>query len=129
MGNPVMQFQIISKAPEETAKFYASLFGWKVDAGNPMGYRRIDTASTKGIPGGIWPAPPQAPNFVQLFMSVENVKASVERAVGLGAKLIIPPTLLPEGEEIAVLHDPQGMSFAVWRAQELPGCGQDSKPS
>jgi predicted enzyme related to lactoylglutathione lyase len=76
MSNPVMQFQMISKAPEETARFYSSLFGWKVDADNPMGYRQINTGSPEGIQGGIWPAPPQATNFVQLFMSVEDVAAS-----------------------------------------------------
>src|SRR5262245_31030139 len=120
MGNPVMQFQMISKAPEETARFYSSLFGWKVDADNPMGYRQIHTGSAEGIQGGIWPAPAQAPNFVQLFMSVDDVPASVERALGLGAKVLIPPTMLPEGDEMAVLHDPHGMSFAVWRR---PGPG------
>jgi predicted enzyme related to lactoylglutathione lyase len=106
---------MISKAPEETARFYSSLFGWKVDADNPMGYRQIYTGSAEGIQGGIWPAPPQATNFVQLFMSVEDVPASVEKALGLGAKVLIPPTMLPEGDEMAVLHDPLGMSFAVWR--------------
>jgi predicted enzyme related to lactoylglutathione lyase len=120
MSNPVMQFQMISKAPEETARFYSSLFGWKVDADNPMGYRHIHTGSAEGIQGGIWPAPPQATNFVQLFMSVEDVPASVEKAVGLGAKLLIPPTMLPEGDEMAVLHDPHGMSFAVWRRPGQP---------
>ena len=115
MPNPVMQFQIISKTPEETASFYSQLFGWTIDANNPMGYRQINTGSPKGIQGGIWPAPPQAPNFVQLFIAVEDVKASVKQAEALGAKLLIPPTMLPEGDEMAVLHDPQGMSFAVWR--------------
>lgn len=115
MNNPVMQFQIISKAPEETARFYSELFGWKVDADNPMGYRRIDTGNTAGIQGGIWPAPPQATNFVQLFMAVDNVQLSVEQALALGARILIPPTMLPEGDEMAVLHDPQGMSFALWR--------------
>ena len=115
MAHPVMQFQIISKKPDETARFYSELFGWTIDADNPMGYRRIDTGSTEGIHGGIWPAPPQAPNFVQLFVAVSDVKASVEQAEGLGAKVLIPPTLLPEGDEMAVMHDPSGMSFAVWR--------------
>ena len=117
MANPVMQFQIMSKKPDETARFYSELLGWTIDADNPMGYRRIDTGSKEGIHGGIWPAPPQAPNFVQLFVGVSDVKASVEQAEGLGAKVLIPPTLLPEGDEMAVLHDPSGMSFAVWRQQ------------
>ena len=115
MSNPVTQFQILSKTPEETAQFYSTLFGWTVDANNPLGYRRIDTGSKEGIQGGIWPAPPQAPNFVQFFVAVDDVKSSVKKAEELGAKLLIPPTVLPEGDEMAVLHDPQGMSFSVWR--------------
>jgi predicted enzyme related to lactoylglutathione lyase len=110
-----MQFQILSKDPEATARFYSDLFGWTVNANNAMGYRRIDTGSTEGVQGGIWPAPPQTPNFVQLFTAVDDVAAAVSKAEGLGAKLLIPPTVLPEGDEMAVLLDPQGMSFALWR--------------
>jgi predicted enzyme related to lactoylglutathione lyase len=116
MGNPVMQFQILSRTPEETARFYAALFDWKISADNPLGYRRIDTESKAGIQGGIWPAPPQAPAFVQLFMAVDDVNASVKKAEALGARLLIPPTTLPEGEMMAVMHDPQGMSFGLWSA-------------
>ena len=113
MGNPVMQFQIISKMPDETAKFYSSLFGWKVNADNPLGYRQINTGSAEGIQGGIWPAPPQSPAFVQLFIAVDDVKAAIAKAEKLGAKVIIPATVLPEGDEMAVMHDPQGMAFAL----------------
>jgi hypothetical protein len=116
VGNPVSQFQIVSKAPEATALFYGQLFGWSID--NAMGYRRIDTGSTEGIQGGIWPAPPQAANFAQLFVTVGDVAASAQRAGELGARVIIPPTTLPEGETIAVLHDPQGMPFAIWSASK-----------
>ena len=115
MANPVVQFQILSKRPDETAQFYGDLFGWTVNADNPMGYRQIATGSAEGIQGGIWPAPPQAPNFVQLFIAVDDVATAVRKAEGLGGKLLIPPTVLPEGDEMAVLHDPQGMSFAIWR--------------
>ena len=119
MTNAVTQFQIISKQPEQTAAFYGRLFGWKIDADNPMGYRRIDTGSAEGIQGGIWPAPPQANGFVQLFVTVDDVRASVDAADKLGARVIIPPTVLPEGDEMAVLLDPQGVSFAVWRRATL----------
>src|SRR5436190_4233118 len=115
MPNPVTQFQILSKSPDETARFYSSLFGWTVNADNPLGYRQIHTGTAEGIQGGIWPAPPQAPSFVQLFVTVEDVGAAVAKAESLGARVLIPATVLPEGDEMAVLHDPQGMSFAVWR--------------
>jgi predicted enzyme related to lactoylglutathione lyase len=115
MGRPVTQFQIISTSPEETARFYSSLFGWVVNSDNPLGYREIKTDSVNGIQGGIWPAPPQASNFVQLFTAVDDVQACVQRAQELGAQLIIPPTALPDGGELAVMHDPQGMSFGVMK--------------
>ncbi len=122
MANPVTQFQILSKAPEETARFYSTVFGWSVDANNPMGYRRIDTGSADGIQGGIWPAPPQSPNLVKLFIAVDDVKSAVRKAEELGAKLIIPPAVLPEGDEMAVLQDPQGMAFGVWRPKNSSLC-------
>jgi hypothetical protein len=115
MPNPVTQFQILSKSPDETAQFYGDLFGWTMDSNNPLGYRQIQTGSAEGIQGGIWPGPPQAPAFVQLFITVDDVTASVTKAQSLGARVLIPATVLPEGDEMAVLHDPQGMSFAVWR--------------
>jgi uncharacterized protein len=113
MGNPVVQFQILSKAPEETARFYSKLFGWRVNADNPLGYREISTGSEEGIQGGIWPAPPQAFNFVQLFVAVASVRAFCDRAEEAGAKVVIPYTVLPDGGEMAVLHDPQGMAFGI----------------
>lgn len=115
MANPVVQFQILSKAPEETARFYSNLFGWTVNADNPLGYREISTGAREGIQGGIWPAPPQAPSFVQLFIAVDNVRTISSKAEAAGAKVIIPPTNLPDGSEMAVLHDPQGMSFGIVR--------------
>ena len=118
MANAVTQFQILSKDPERTAKFYSQLFHWSVDANNALGYRQIRTGSKEGIQGGIWPAPPQAANFVQLFVSVDNVQAAIQDGESLGAKVIIPATVLPEGDEMAVLLDPDGMSFAVWRARK-----------
>lgn len=120
MSHPVMQFQILSKSPDETAAFYRSLFGWTIDANNALGYRRIDTGSPLGIQGGIWPAPPHAPNFVQLFVSVPDIAVAVASATALGARVIIPATRLPEGDEIAVLLDPHGMAFAVARYASAP---------
>jgi uncharacterized protein len=113
MGNPVVQFQILSKTPDETAHFYSKLFGWKVSADNPLGYREINTGATDGIQGGIWPAPPHAPNFVQFFVAVDSVRDSCDKAEKAGAKVIIPCTVLPDGGEMAILHDPQGMSFGI----------------
>lgn len=97
MGRPVVQWQMLSSNPDQMAAFYGALFGWSVDQNNPMGYRQIDTGSGRGIGGGIWPAPPGAKSFVQLFVEVEDMAATVESAVKLGGKVLFPPQSLPGG--------------------------------
>jgi predicted enzyme related to lactoylglutathione lyase/ketosteroid isomerase-like protein len=115
VANPVLQFQMLSSDPEATAKFYTALFDWSANAKDAMGCRCLHTRSEEGIQGGIWPAPPGAPAFVQLFVGVPDLKAALERAAALGAKVLVPPTPLPEGGNVAILQDPQGMSFGLWQ--------------
>ena len=114
MGNPVVQFQMLSKNPERTAEFYTAMFDWHVDADNPLGYRQIRTGAGRGIDGGIWPAPPQAQAFVQLFVEVADVAAAVDKATNLGAHVIMPAQRLPLGESMAILQDTEGMTFGVY---------------
>ncbi|MBS1827174.1 MAG: VOC family protein [Acidobacteria bacterium] len=115
MGNPVVQWQILSRNAGAHAEFYAKLFQWSVSDANPLGYRMVDTCSERGIPGGFWPAPPDANPFVQLFVEVDDVEACVERTKALGGAVLIPPQDLPAGEKMAILRDPEGMSFGIYR--------------
>ena len=109
MGCPVTQFQIVAKDPDKVTEFYSKLFGWTIDTDNAMGYRVVNTGSESGIQGGIWPSPPEGHALVQLFIEVENVKATIEQATQLGAKVIIPPQTLPDGDEMALVLDPEGI--------------------
>jgi predicted enzyme related to lactoylglutathione lyase len=113
MGHPVVSWQIVTKNPERVGEFYTKLFGWEIQTNNALGYRMVDTGSERGIPGGIWPAPPEANGFVQLFIEVDDVKHHVQEASALGATIIIPPQKLPDGDELAVLHDPAGIPFGI----------------
>jgi hypothetical protein len=113
MGSPVVRWQIITPRPKAAADFYRQLFDWETTRDNMLGYEAVDTGSEAGIHGGIWPAPPQAQPFVQLFMEVDDCAAAAARAVGLGAKMLIPPQQLPDGDTMAILHDPDGMSFGL----------------
>jgi len=115
MANPVMRWQILAKDPGKAAEFYSKLFDWKVNADNALGYRMIDTGSDRGIHGGIWPSPPEGHSFVQLYIEVDDVAVSVEKATGMGASVIVPPQQLPDGDEMAIVLDPEGIPFAVFK--------------
>jgi len=112
MGNPVAQWQVITREPEKHSAFYASVFGWTIRSDNPLGYRSVEPNGA-GIPGGFWPAPPETPAFVQLFIEVNDMAATVEKVTKNGGSVLIPPQTLPAGEQMAILRDPMGMSFGV----------------
>jgi len=113
MGNPVVRWQIVSPQPEAVAAFYSKAFGWNVKTDNALGYRELITGNPRGIDGGVWPAPPQATGFVQLYIEVPDIDASIAEAEKLGATIIVPKSLLPDGDSMAVLRDPTGMPVAI----------------
>ena len=115
MGRPVMQWQILAKDPDRLADFYSQLFAWKVSADNPLGYRMADTGSAQGISGGFWPAGPQGQPFVQLFVDVDDVEQYVAKVGQLGGSTIMPRMVLPSGDEMAIVRDPEGLAFGLMK--------------
>ena len=119
MSNPVVRWQILSPDPDKTAGFYAKLFSWNVSKANGLGYRELTTAPAKSIDGGVWPAPQADRPFIQLFIEVPDVEESVRKAEKLGATVLIPKSALPDGDTMAVLQDPTGLSFGLCQTRQM----------
>lgn len=115
MGHPIAHWQILAKRPDEAAAFYKALFGWNARAANRLGYREISTNAPGGIDGGIWPCPPEGTAMVSLYVEVEDVGQHVKKAADLGARVVMPPQTLPDGDEMAVILDPEGIPFGIMR--------------
>jgi predicted enzyme related to lactoylglutathione lyase len=113
MASPVVQWQVITKDPTKHASFYADVFGWKIRTDNSLGYRMVESGNGRGIDGGFWPAPPEANAFVQLFVEVDDIGETVKRVKEAGGDVLIPAQMLPDGDQMAILRDPMGMSFGV----------------
>jgi hypothetical protein len=109
----VVRWQIVTPQAEAAAAFYRSLFGWTVKQDNSLGYREVQSAGGRGIDGGIWPAPAGTPTMAQLFVEVADVDASIAAAVALGATVVVPRSVLPDGDTMAILVDPTGLAFGL----------------
>lgn len=118
MGNPVVQWQIVAKDPEAVTRFYSALFGWTINASNALGYRVVETGNGRGIDGGVWPSPPEGHNLVQLFVEVDDIDAALAKATSLGATVIVPKSELPDGDALAIVLDPAGLSFGMYRPRQ-----------
>jgi predicted enzyme related to lactoylglutathione lyase len=38
MGQPVVHFEVVGKDGAKLQQYYSELFGWEIDANNPMNY-------------------------------------------------------------------------------------------
>lgn len=107
MGNPVVHFEIMGKDGEKLQQFYSTLFGWKIDASNPMKYGLVEKGSDAGIGGGIGAAQ-DAPPYVTVYVQVGDLQAYLDKVHQMGGKTIVPPTEIPNMVTFAMFQDPEG---------------------
>ncbi len=108
MGAPVVHFEIMGGQGNQLEKFYADLFGWKINSNNPMKYGVVDTGGGPGgINGGVG-ANQDGSKRVSVYAQVEDLQAALEKVEKLGGKTILPPTEVPGGPKLAMFADPAG---------------------
>lgn len=110
-GHSVVHWEIIARDPKALHDFYGQLFGWKVNADNPMGYGVV-TAGGDGINGGIGAAE-GGPQYVTFYVRVRDLEATLRRAGQLGGTTVVPPTEIPNMVTFAVFTDPQGNRIGI----------------
>ena len=114
MAQPVAWFEIHTKNGVKSREFYSALFGWEIDANNPMNYGMVAPAEG-GIGGGITESP-MAP-AVTVYINVPNVDEALKKANGLGAKTVAEPMDVPGGPRIAQFSDPDGNMIGLMTMQ------------
>lgn len=114
MGNPVMHFEITGKDGAALRKFYKGLFGWKIDARNPMKYGIVNTDSDgKGIAGGITESRETKMRGVCVYVQVPDLDKTLAKVRKAGGKIVVPPTEIPNMVTFAIFTDPQGNSVGL----------------
>ncbi|MCO7223882.1 VOC family protein [Pleionea sp. CnH1-48] len=111
---------------DKAREFYGSLLQWQgVEMPSDAGvyvmlqreglnvgamYQRSEAQEEQGLPS----------NWIS-YASVENVDATVEQAVKLGATVVVPPTDAGDAGRMAQLDDPFGARFGVWQKNTMHG--------
>jgi predicted enzyme related to lactoylglutathione lyase len=102
----VTHFEIQGPDGKKLQDFYAGLFGWHVDANNPMDYGLVD-AVENGIGGGITASQDGKPS-VTVYVEVDKVDPFLEKIVSMGGKVVMPRTEIPGMVTFAQFSDPAG---------------------
>jgi uncharacterized protein len=102
--------------PDRAAKFYSTVFGWKVERGenDPSGYLHIKNG--EHFIGGIPPAHTKTPPHWLIYFMVADVAATAAKAAQLGAKILMPAQDMAGVGTWAIVADPQGGVFAIFKS-------------
>ena len=112
--------------PKGATEFYGGLFGWsfadQMPDGSPTSYfvatlRDLPVAGVGGQPEGT----PDGPATWSHYVAVESADQAAAKAKNAGGSVIMEPFDVLDAGRMAVLADPEGASFCVWEAKDLPG--------
>jgi hypothetical protein len=110
----VMWHDLNTPNVESAGKFYAKVFGWKVETKDFSGnaYHML-TSEGEGF-GGIWPqSTSQLPPSWVTYWLVASCAKTLAKAKRLGGSVAMDTITVPETCRFAVLKDPQGAAFAI----------------
>jgi len=118
---PVSHFEIHCLKPEETAKFYSDIFGWKITKWDgPFDYWLVSTKSANiGIDGAIvqrrGPAPDEGAsvNAYVCTIAVDSLDGALAKVTARGGKLALEKMEVPGVGWLAYVKDPEGNLFGM----------------
>jgi uncharacterized protein len=114
MGHAVLHFEIVGPDGPALQKYYSELFGWEIDANNPMQYGMVQPIEP-GIGGGVGPSQ-DGSAMVTFYVETDDLRASLDKAEALGGKTVLEPMDIPDGPSIAMFADPQGNVVGLAKA-------------
>ncbi len=111
-------FECQTKDYEKATAFYATLPGIRLEeigtggaegATGPEQYSQLFFGDTSygGIMNAVKIFPPEIPSFWQIYITADDVFATVEKAVELGGEAVMPGEVTPYGT-LGVIRDPLG---------------------
>jgi len=113
-AHPVGWVEIIGKDGAKSQDFYTKLFGWKVDANNPMNYGMV-MGEDHPVGVGIGQSMDGKP-LITAYITVDDLQATLDKAKSLGGETVMPPMDVPDGPKIAQFRDPDGNVIGIMKA-------------
>ncbi|GKQ39332.1 VOC family protein [Streptomyces sp. A012304] len=110
--------ELLTRDPARAEAFYTTIFGWTVATTEHYTQWGVGGADFGGMITMDDKFPHEVPPHWLPYFAVEDVDATTARATGAGGAALMEPTSVPDGPRIAVLRDPQGAVFGVYRAEE-----------
>jgi uncharacterized protein len=126
MGQAVVHFEVVGKDGDALRRYYGELFGWNIDANNPMRYGMVDGKDNKtasgdtGIGGGVGQGPDGYEGHATFYVAVPDVEAALQKAESLGGTRVMGPENIMDMVELGQFKDPEGNLIGLVKDQPMP---------
>ena len=113
MGRPIMFFEIAARNLQKEQQFYSQLFEWTIAP--PRNDFAEVTTGPGGINGAISQPGDNIASSLTVYVEVEDIPLYLQRAESLGGSTIFPAMALPDGNQIAMIADPEGVMIGLYQ--------------
>lgn len=108
--------ELASTDAEGAKKFYTELFGWKLKESQATGMAYTEIVAGGKESGGIYQMTAEQGNMPSrwtAYVAVDDVDAAASRVEGLGGKVVMPPTDIPNVGRFCIINDPAGAALSL----------------
>ena len=127
-NHPIVHIEIPAKDIAGAEKFYGELFGWNIQSDPIHNYSLFQAEG--GPAGGFVTTGEEGtddgrvhykPDSLLVYISTDDIDASLARVEELGGKTVLPKTEIPHVGWFGIFTDPTGNRIALFTAQPRQG--------
>jgi predicted enzyme related to lactoylglutathione lyase len=99
----------------KSKKFYGEVLGWGWGGTDEYAEAQVSGRTIGGVMPRPKDLPAEVPDHWLVYFGSDDVDAQAAKAADLGATIVVPATDIPGTGRFAVLVDPQGAAFAIFK--------------
>ena len=117
--------ELLTTDPKAAGAFFSKIIGWKTQPWGTDGSYTLFVSGSRQL-AGLMALPEDAkkmgapPNWLT-YVGTANVDETARLATSLGARVLKAPEDIPGAGRFAVLQDPQGATFGIYKSNQSPG--------
>ena len=116
----IVWFEIPADDPDRAKKFYAQLFGWKIEKfpAAVQEYWHIDTGGSDDVPDGGLMKRQSPEQRITNYIAVDSVDEAAAKVQKLGGTICLRKTAVPQMGYFVLCLDTEQNQFALWEKNE-----------
>lgn len=108
MAHKVVHWEIMGPDGDKLNGFYQDIFGWNTQPVPGFDSYHVTEAEETGVGGAVGKGGAEMPNYLTMYVEVDDVAEHLAQIEGAGGATIAPKTVIPGTVTFGLFKDPAG---------------------